>query len=121
MERPNFDMLSERLNIDIADRAESDSSIGFKSLHQAFALDFLIELLLDGNKHLRWHTLELNFGRKTNLFTVNRLVDRRTFNGVRDQDIADGQQMVRSGTYFSQNNGTMMKTNCMAISGDLKF
>jgi hypothetical protein len=121
MERPNFDMLSERLDIDIADRTESDSSIGFKSLHQAFALDFLIELLLDGNKHLRWHTLELNFGRKTNLFTVNRLVDRRTFNGVRDQDIADGQQMVRSGTYFSQNKGTMMKTNCMAIGGDLKF
>jgi hypothetical protein len=60
MERPNFDMLSERLNIDIADRAESDSSIGFKSL-------------------------------------------------------------VRSGTYFSQNKGTMMKTNCMAIGGDLKF
>jgi len=57
---PNFYVLAERLDVDIADGSKSDSSIGFKSLYQAFALNLLIELLLDGDKQFCWDALKLD-------------------------------------------------------------
>lgn len=86
----DFYMLSERLDVDVADGAKRDSSIGFKTLYQAFALNPLIELLLDGDEHLCWYALELNLRGKTNLLTINCLVDRGAFNGVGDEDVTGG-------------------------------
>ena len=82
MKGSNLYVLPECLNIDIANRAKCDSTIRFESLYQAFALNSLIELLLDRDKHLSGYALKLNLRGKTNLFVVNGLVDRGTFNGM---------------------------------------
>ena len=90
MKGSNLYVLPERLNVDVTNCAKSDSSIRFESLYQAFALDSLIELLLDRDEHFCGHALELNLRRETNLFVVNGLIDRGTFNGVGDKDVTAG-------------------------------
>ena len=47
MERANLDVLPECLNVDVTNGSKGKSAIGFKSLHQAFALYSLVQLLLD--------------------------------------------------------------------------
>lgn len=90
MKGSNLYVLPERLNVNVTNRAESDSSIRLESLYQAFAFNSLIELLLDRDEHFCGHALELNLRREANLFVVNGLIDRGTFDGVGDKDVTAG-------------------------------
>ena len=71
MKSADQDVFQKRLYVHVTDRAKVQSAVGTESMNQTLALHFLIELLLDGNKH-RWpDNLKLDRG-----LIINRVVDQ---------------------------------------------
>ncbi len=76
-------MVSERLNVDVADRTEGNSTVRLKSVDQAFAFHLLVELLFDGDKCLGRDALKLNLRLVADLSVNHRCVAVGAFDRMR--------------------------------------
>ncbi len=109
MKRPDFDVISKRLNIDVAKGAKGKSSVGFETVNQPFAFEFLIQLLLDRRKRFGWDALDLHIRVIVDSILKACFVDRRALDGMRNQNTSRGERMVGTGADFGQHQSVVQE------------
>ena len=102
MKGTDFYVAAERLNVDVADRPERDSTIGLKSVDQAFAFHFFVQLLFDGNKHFGRDTLVLDLRLVADSTVKCSCVVAGALDRMGNQDLIGWKRMVCTGADFGQ-------------------
>ncbi len=110
MERADLYMLSERLNIDIADGSKRHSTAGLKTMNQSFAFN-VRKLLLDSQNSFGCNFFSLEFALIFDSITKPQLIRLNAFHRVVHQHSLFRQRVQVAGADFSQRQTIVLEND----------